>query len=126
MATNRIFAPTNTLTVPAAACTGPNDPIQSGDALIFGVGTVPCVALVDEDDDGKVTVEFGQHFVVYDIPVVGADGAGNAAVAAGDLVYFDVDEINADDANGSVYGTALEPVASGATTTIRVAVGLGA
>lgn len=126
MATNRIFAPTNRLTVAASDCTGSNDPIESGDAVIFGAGNIPAVAIVDEDSDGDVTLEFGQHFVVYDIPVVGVDGAGNAAVAVGDLVFFDVDAINADDTNGSAYGTALEAVSSGATTTVRVAVGLGA
>ena len=124
MATNRIFAPQNNLTVAASLLTGPNDPVESGDAVIFGEGNIPCVALTDQDADDEVTVQFGQAFVVYDIPVVGADGAGNAAVAAGDLVYFDTDAINADDANGSAYGTALEAVASGATTTVRVAVGL--
>lgn len=125
MAANRQFAPTNTLTVPDTTLTGANDPFESGDPVLFGVGAVPAVCLNDEADS-QVVVEFGTALVCYRLPVVGVDGAGNSAVAAGDLVYYDTGVINADDANGAVYGTALEPVASGATTTIVVAVGVGA
>ena len=117
MATNRVFKDGEYLQVAAADCTGPNDPIESGDAVIWGAAEVPAVATSDQDDAGLVSVQFGG---VYDIPVVGANGAGNTAIAAGDPVYFDGGAINADVTNGSLYGYAMEAVASGATTTIRV------
>lgn len=129
MATNRIFAPTNRLTVAASLLTGGTGTagaVQSGDFLIFGDAAVPCVAIIDQDADDEVTVEFGQHFVVYDLSVTGANDVGNTAIAAGDVIQFDGGTLNVDATNGSAYGTALEAVASGATTTIRVAVGLGA
>lgn len=121
MATNRVFKDGEYLAVPASALTGVNDPIESGDPLLFGAANVPCVATSDEDADGNVSVQFGG---VYDLAVKGADGAGNAAVAVGDAVYYDAgatpDELNADDTNGALFGYALEAVSSGATTTIRV------
>ena len=128
MATNRIFAPTNQLTVAASLLTGPNDPIQSGDPLVFGDAAVPCIALIDQDADDEVVVEFGQHVPVYELSVVGTsdDGTTGAAIAAGDVVFADGDGSINVDTSGSAYGTALAAVSSGATTTIRVAVGLGA
>ena len=119
MATNRVYKDGEFLPIAAANLTSDIDPIVSGTPVLLG--PIPGVALTDEDDDGDVTVQFGG---VYDFPVKGADGAGNAAVAVGDAVYYDAgatpDELNADDTNGALFGYALEAVASGATTTVRV------
>ena len=117
MATNRVFKDGEYLQVTAADCVGPNDPVESGDPVVWGELAVPAVATSDEDSAGLVSVQFGG---VYDLAVKGADGAGNAAIAAGDAVYWDATELNADVTNGSLYGYAMEVVASGATTTIRV------
>jgi hypothetical protein len=58
---------------------------------------------------------------VLRLPVTGHDTAGaDTAVVVGDKVYLDGTEINVDGTNGTFIGYAMEPVASGATTTIRV------
>ena len=124
MATNRTFAPTNNLTVPDSTLTGPNTPFESGDPVLFGVGNAPAVCLGDEVDS-EVTVQFGAATVVYRLATEGQDATVGAAIAAGDIVYYDAGVINADATNGTAYGTALEAVGSGATATIAVAVGLG-
>lgn len=117
MASNRVFKDGEYLQVAAADCVGPNDPIESGDPLVWGSAEVPAVATSDEDSAGLVSVQFGG---VYSLAVHGADGAGNAAVDAGEAVFWDATELNADLTNGSLYGYAMEAVASGATTTVRV------
>lgn len=114
MATNRKFAAGDALSVVATAPATPS----SGDPIL--VGQLPGVALTDERADGTVSAQFNG---VFELPVKGADGAGNAAIAAGDIVYYDGGEINADDTNGVRFGYALEAVLSGATTTIDVKVG---
>jgi hypothetical protein len=117
MATNLIFEPVGKLSVPVP------DGTVSGDALIV-LGTVPAVALTDKGAGGNAatdaTVAINPAWVV-DIPVKGEDGAGNAAISVGEQVWVDTDgEINVDLTNGTLFGIALEAVASGATTTIRV------
>lgn len=114
MAKNRKFANGRQLSV---VCTAPATP-ASGDPVLFGER--PGVALEDEASDGSTSVDFGG---VYALPVKGADGAGNAAVAAGDIVYYDGGEINVDATNGTRFGYAMAAVVSGATTTIDVIVG---
>lgn len=119
MATNRVYKDGEFLPIAASALTSDIDPIVSGTPVLLG--PVPGVALTDEDDDGDVTVQFGG---VYDFPVKGANNAGNTAIAIGGSVFYDAgatpDELNADNTNGTLFGYALEAVASGATTTIRV------
>jgi hypothetical protein len=62
---------------------------------------------------------------VFQLSVKGVDGGGNAAVAAGDILYY----VDADTpklskkATGHRFGYALDAVLSGATTSIRVKVG---
>ena len=122
MATNRIFKDGEYLAVTAAACTAANDPIESGDPILWGAGNLPAVATSDEDSDGNVSVQFGPSGAgpVYEFPVKGANGAGNTAIAVGAAVYYDAGEINADATNGELFGYALAAVASGATITLRV------
>lgn len=93
----------------------------SGDPVVLG--RVPGVALKDRDaTTGEATVKFdGVHL----ISVRGWSGAANAAIAVGDTVYFNSGSTPKVDANaaGIPYGTALQAVASGATTEIQVRVG---
>jgi len=92
--------------------------MDSGDPTV--IGTIPGVCLTDTEGDGNVVLATAG---VYDLAVHGEDGSGDSAVAIGDIVYYDTDEVNVDDANGVRFGYALEVVASGATTTIQVAIG---
>ena len=121
MATNLVFEPVGKLSVPVADGTESGDPV-----LVFG--EIPGVALTDEGDGGNAdnvaTVAINPKWVA-DLAVLGADGAGNAAIAVGARVYVDGAVINADVTNGDFYGWALEAVASGATTTIRVLLASG-
>jgi len=88
---------------------------SSGDHVVWG--NINGVALTDTDDDGNIRMATGG---VFDLSVTGADNSGNAAISAGDKVYDDSGDLNADAADGTLYGIALEDVASGATSTIPV------
>ncbi len=116
MATNEVFEPVGKLSLPVPDGTASGDPI-----LIFD--EIPAVALTDEGDGGNAdniaSVAINPMWV-FDIAVLGANNGGNVAVAVGDRVYVDGAVINKDVTNGTFYGWALEAVASGATTTIRV------
>lgn len=120
MAKNRKHERGNQLEVaPTASAT---DPADSGDPVLLG--ELPGVALTDASDtianDGEATVQFDG---VFELDVTGADDVGNAAITAGDIVYYDGGEINIDAVNGTRFGYALADVASGATTTIEVKIG---
>lgn len=117
MATNEVFEPVGKLSLPVP------DGTESGDfVLVFG--EIPGVALTDEGDGGNAdnhaTVALNPKWV-FEFAVKGEDGAGNAALAVGARIAVDTDgELNGDVTNGDFFGWALEAVASGATTTIRV------
>lgn len=84
------------------------------------VGDRPCVLLTDQDDDGFATVKFNGSFR---LSVKGEDGSGNSAIAVNGAVYYDsaaTVKINKDSTNGVRFGTAVEAVSSGATSTIVV------
>jgi predicted RecA/RadA family phage recombinase len=116
VAKNRVHETGNRLSL---AATNPATPV-SGDPV--RVGQVPGVALTDERADGTTTI---QTDGVFTLSVKGVDGSGNAAIAAGDIVYY----VDADTPKLSVkttgvrFGYALDAVSSGATTAIRVKVG---
>lgn len=117
MATNRKFAEGDALSVTATAPATP----ASGDPIL--VGQLPGVALTDERADGTVSAQFNG---VFELSVKGEGAAGNAAVAAGDILYYEAGQtppLNKDATNGVRFGYALEAVASGATATILVKVG---
>lgn len=119
MATNRVYKHGDQLSV---VVTNPATP-SSGDPVLFG--QLPGVALTDEGDGGNASTETTVAFKgVFDLPVRGHDGTSNAAISAGDIVYYDTtnDELDVD-TGGVRFGYALEDVASGATTTIKVKVG---
>ncbi|GII87069.1 hypothetical protein Ssi03_50590 [Sphaerisporangium siamense] len=113
MATNTEHMWTKSLSVPCTAPTTPN----SGDPVLYG--QLPGVALIDEQADGLTTIALDG---VFRLPVKG-ETTTNAAVNAGDILYYDSGVINKDSSNGVRFGYALDAVASGATTTIGVLVG---
>lgn len=123
MATNRKYAEGKQLVL--APTGGTKSQPESGDPVIFGER--PGVCLDDASDtianSGTATIQFDG---VFELDVVGTsdDGTTDAAVTAGDIVYLD-DSNNQLSVNtsGTRFGYALEDVASGATTTIQVAVG---
>ncbi|MTI82590.1 MAG: DUF2190 family protein [Firmicutes bacterium] len=113
MAKNRVFEDGRYLYVDVPADT------VSGDPVVFG--DIPGVAEIDRDSAGKATIDTSG---VYSLAVKGKDAAdANAAVSAGDIVYYDGGDINLDDTNGTRFGYALEAVTSGATATIKVKIG---
>lgn len=97
-------------------CTAPTTP-ASGDPVL--IGSLPGVAETDEQSDGKTSVKLNG---TAKLPVKG-ETTTNAAVSAGDIVYYDAGVINKDSTNGVRFGYALGAVASGATTTILVKIG---
>lgn len=119
MAKNRELEHGNTIVLAPTAA--PNATAQSGDPVL--VGALPGVALTKALDTvgngGKCTV---QTDGVFRLAVKG-ETTTNAAVAAGDIIYYDAGVLNKDNTNGTRWGYALDPVVSGATTTIRVKVG---
>ncbi|WP_433329987.1 capsid cement protein [Spirillospora sp. CA-294931] len=102
------------ITVPASGA-------KSGDPVLCG--TRPGVALTDQDANGFATVKFNGS---ADLLVKG-ETTTNAAIAEGDVLYYDPaatpHKINKDSANGVRYGYAAAAVASGATKTITVDIG---
>jgi len=111
MATNRINEEGNNLYLTVGSG------VSSGDPIV--VGQIPGVALYDADSDNKAVIQTNG---VFDLAVVG-ETTTDAAVAVGDILYYDTDKVNKDSANGVRFGYALEAVASGATTTIKVKIG---
>lgn len=107
------------LAVSAVNGSGVGDLVMSGDPGC--VGDLPFVALTDEDSAGNATCKLNG---TAKLAVRGHDGAANAAIAAGDIVYWDNAAGEIDVAtSGTRFGYALQPVASGATTTIVVKIG---
>lgn len=99
------------------------DAPSSGDPVFKGVFVG--VALTDEDADGITTV---QRRGVFDLAVVGTDGAGSA-VAAGDELFIQTDGQIDKNTAGVPFGIAGggrdddgELVAASGTATIRVTI----
>lgn len=117
MATNEIFEPVGKLVLPV-----PENTLPGVALMIFGL--IPAVTLTGEGEGGNAALHATCAISpswVFDLPVKGEDGAGNAAVSIGELVVVDTDgEVNVDITNGGDFGIALEAVASGATSTVRV------
>lgn len=124
MATNRALALARRFALDVATVkgTGPANAVKSGDPV--AVGQIAGVALTDRGTDNKATIDTRGAF---SIPVKGVnDVPANVAVAVGDVVYFDntftPGQVDVGP-NGVRFGYALDPVAAGATTTIRVKIG---
>lgn len=121
MATNILYDHGDQLALTPTAHIGAGSNPQSGDPVI--VGALPGVALTDQQSDGTNTVKLNG---VGQLSVDGQASSGTAtAVSEGDTVYFDSadGQINVDATNGTRYGYALAPVASGSTATIPVKIG---
>ncbi len=91
----------------------------SGDSVV--VGRMAGVLLTDRDAAGNAIVKMRGAF---DLSVEGTNAAGNTAIAIGDAIFWqsgDTPTLSADE-SGELLGHALEIVASGATTTIKVRV----
>lgn len=79
----------------------------------------------DRDSDGNATVyipgDFAEVILVY-----GRSDGADAAVAVGDLLYFDAadGQINKDSTNGVEFGYALAAVTSGESDDILVVFGM--
>lgn len=113
MSTNIVFEEGAQLRV---ICTSPATPV-SGDPVL--VGQLPGVALTKEDAAGYTTVKFDGVALLS----VKGETTTNAAVANGDVLYYDAGVINRDSSNGVRFGYALGAVNSGATTQIPVKIG---
>lgn len=116
MATNEIFDDGKNLSL---VCTDPATPTSGAPVR---VGELPGVAQTAERTDGTTSV---QTEGVFTLSVKGVDGAGNSAVAVGDVLYYvdaDTPKLSKKTA-GHRFGYALEAVNSGATSTIRVKLG---
>lgn len=123
MATNREHSRGGPLDLDVSGVngSGTGDLVLSGDP--GAVGDIPFVALTDEGSDGIATVA---HEGVYRLTVNGRDATpADAAVAAGDILFWDDAEgqLNLDGTNGIRFGYALEAVAAGAATEIKVRLG---
>ena len=101
--------------------------VQDGDKLVLSiadvtsgepvnVGNIAGVALADTDTDGDVVVKTSG---VFSLSVTGNDGAAAATIGVGDYVYIDNKTLNVDSSK-ILFGIALQPVVSGATTEIDV------
>jgi len=115
MALNEVFESGTHL---ALACTDPTTPV-SGDPVL--IGQIPGVCTVSETADGLASVCTEG---VWTLSVKGTNGS-NAAIAAGDIVYYvtgNTPKLSVT-TSGVRFGYALEAVNSGATTTIRVKLG---
>jgi predicted RecA/RadA family phage recombinase len=97
--------------------------VDSGEPVMIG-NYIPAVALTDRDSvTGKASLDFGP--AVYDLPVKGHTGVGNAAIAVGEAIFYDAalaTFLNKNSTTGVFFGVALGAVESGATTTIPVLV----
>lgn len=69
--------------------------------------------------DGKAVIDTEG---VFDLSVQGANDDGNSAVAIGDRLYYDGTTTLSKKVSGKFFGTALETVGSGSTSTINVLV----
>lgn len=121
MSTNEIFDPGDKL---ALAATHPTTPVSGGPARL---GQIPLVCLVTEATNGGDGLASYTLTGVHDLSVKGIDGSGNAAVVAGDILYYtdgDTPVLNKK-TTGVRFGYALEGVSSGGTDTIRVKLGYG-
>jgi predicted RecA/RadA family phage recombinase len=116
MAKNKVYDEGEQLSLVA---TDPATP-ATGDPVL--VGQLPGVSMTNERADGTTSVDTEG---VYRLSVKGVSGAGNAAIAPGDILYYvtgDTPKLSAK-ATGVRYGYALDAVTGGATTTIRVKLG---
>jgi len=94
--------------------------IVSGDPVMVG-NNIPGVAQTSYDANGKAVIDTEG---VFDLSVQAKDDAGNSAVAIGDRLYHDGTTTTlSKKVSGKYFGTALEIVTTGTTSTINVKIG---
>ncbi|GIU74768.1 MAG: hypothetical protein KatS3mg004_1855 [Bryobacteraceae bacterium] len=95
------------------------DPASPTSGSPVRVGSFCGVAIADKAADGRTTLRVTG---VVNVQVKAVDGAGNAAVAVGDKLYYvDADTPKLSKKNtGTFFGYALQPIAAGQTATIDV------
>ncbi len=110
MATNMIIKNSDQLKVYT------NSDVNSGETVL--VGGITGVALADEDSDNYTVI---RREGVFDLSVVAHDGSSNSKVSIGDALYLDASNGTLDkDNTETLFGYALEEIASGKTDTIKV------
>lgn len=87
---------------------------------VIHLNDMPVLLLEASDSDDNAVCELIGVTTVVDLSVIGANGAGNVAVAVGDVIFKDGAAYNKDATNGRPIGYALEAVTSGSTSTIKV------
>jgi hypothetical protein len=109
------------ITTKAVVVSHPAVPL-SGDPCRFG--TRGAVALEDEQDDGKTTIDFGPASFLLSVQAI--NGSGSSAVAPGDeLFYVDANTPPVSKvATGAKIGLANGAITGGATAVIEVLVGM--
>jgi predicted RecA/RadA family phage recombinase len=115
MATNQVFQEGDALLLPVAVGT------LSGAPTV--VGQMPCVAQTDRDANGNASVDCDGVYLLSTKGVT--NGAVNAAIAVGALIYYNAAHtpVLDVDTTGIRFGYALQAVTSGATATIQIKVG---
>jgi predicted RecA/RadA family phage recombinase len=108
MTTNYV-QPGNNIKLPVTA------DAKAGDWDMVGDLAVVLASNADSDDEAVCSLTG-----VFNLEVKGADNSGDAAISAGAKIYADGADLNADDADGTFFGHALEAVGSGATATVPV------
>lgn len=93
---------------------------QSKGSVIL-LNQMPVFLLENSDSANQASGVLPGVGLVVELPVTGADNAGNVAVAVGHKIYKDGVQYNRDATNGVLIGYALGAVTSGATTAIQVA-----
>jgi len=110
MATNMIIKNSDQLPIYT------NSDVNSGETVL--VGGITGVALADEDSDGYTVI---RREGVFDLSVKAHDGSSNSKVGFGDALYLDASNGTLDkDNTETLFGYALEEIASGETDTIKV------
>jgi len=110
MATNMIIKNSDQLKIYT------NSDVESGETVL--VGGITGVALADEDSDGYTVI---RREGVFDLSVKAHDGLSNSKVGFGDALYLDASNGTLDKDNAeTLFGYALEEIASGETDTIKV------
>jgi hypothetical protein len=114
MASNEIFKDAEQLQLTVGASVAARTPMVVSD--------LPVMTLTATGSSGT-TVATCLLKGVVEVSVHGYGASANAAVAQGDIIYYDSTELNVDSSNGVRWGYALEAVTSGDTATIRCKIG---
>lgn len=113
--TQALFGDGRFVPVPEAALTHEQASLANGQAA----GANGLTGVIQSRGDGVVILDTR---AVHSLATIGNDGTA-AAIAIGEQVYVQANGVVNKNSAGSALGRALDPVASGATTTIRIKIG---